>query len=119
MLKKKKPLECQVNNCRFLILPWVKSKNLASRVLGLVARKLPNDWEERYKYRPVLLETFIEKKRFKGTCYKAANWIYQGETKGRGKLGDYSKLYENVKLIMIYPLCKEFRSVLKQLPISS
>jgi hypothetical protein len=103
-----------VNNCRFLILPWIKSRNLASRVLGLVAKKLPNDWEERYKYRPVMLETFVEKKRFKGTCYKAANWIYLGETKGRGKLGDYSKLYENVKLIMVYPLCREFRSVLQQ-----
>ncbi len=108
-----------VNNSRFLILPWIKSRNLASRVLALVAKKLPKDWEQRYKYRPVMLETFVEKNRFKGICYKAANWIYLGETKGRGKMGDYSKLYENVKLIMVYPLCKEFRSVLQQSPISS
>lgn len=108
-----------VNNSRFLILPWIKSRNLASKVLGLAAKKLPNDWEHHYQYRPVMLETFIEKKRFRGTCYKAANWIYLGETKGRGKLGDYSKLYENVKLIMVYPLCKEFRSVLQQPPIRS
>lgn len=107
-----------VNNSRFLILPWIKSRNLASKVLSIVAKRLPTDWEQRYKYRPVMLETFVEKKRFKGTCYKAANWIYLGETKGRGKLGDHSKLYENVKLIMVYPLCKEFRTVLQQSPAS-
>ncbi len=101
-----------VNNSRFLILPWIKSKNLASKILSLVARKLPDDWEERYKFRPVMLETFVEKERFSGACYKAANWICVGETKGRGKLGDHSMLYKNVKLIMLYPLCREFRSVL-------
>jgi hypothetical protein len=106
-----------VNNSRFLILPWIKSKNLASKILSLVAKKLPDDWEQRYKYRPVMLETFVEKKRFSGTCYKAANWIYVGETKGRGKLGGHSKLYENVKLVMVYPLCSEFRSVLQHSPI--
>ncbi len=106
-----------VNNSRFLILPWIKSKNLASKILSLVAKELADDWEERYKYRPVMLETFVEKKRFTGTCYKASNWIYVGETKGRGKLGDHSKLYENIKLIMLYPLCREFRSVWVSSPI--
>ena len=106
-----------VNNSRFLILPWIKSKNLASKILSLVAKKLPDDWEQRYKYRPVMLETFVEKKRFSGTCYKAANWICVGETKGRGKLGDHSKLYENIKLIMVYPLCRKFRSILQYSPI--
>ncbi len=108
-----------VNNSRFLILPWIKSKNLASKILALVAKKLPDDWEQRYKYRPVMLETFVEKKRFGGTCYKAANWIYIGETKGRGKLGDHSKLYNNIKLIMVYPLCRKFRSILQYSPILS
>ncbi|MCF6150023.1 MAG: DUF4338 domain-containing protein [Candidatus Kuenenia sp.] len=65
-------------------MPWIKSRNLASRVLGLVGKKLPNDWEQRYQYRPVMLETFVEKTRFKGTCYKAANWISIGETKEGG-----------------------------------
>lgn len=102
-----------VNNSRFLLLPWIKSKNLASKILSLVAKQLPDDWEQRYKYRPVMLETFVEKKRFSGTCYKAANWICVGETKGRGKLGDYSKLYENIKLIMVYPLCDKFRFILQ------
>ena len=104
-----------MNNSRFLILPWIQSRNLASKVLSLTSKQLPDDWEERYKYRPVMLETFIEKKRFAGTCYQAANWIYLGETKGRGKLGDYSKLYSSVKKIMVYPLNKNFRAGLMQI----
>jgi len=102
-----------LNNSRFLILPWVRSKNLASKILSLVPKRIARDWEERYKYRPVLLETFVDKKRFSGTCYKAANWTYLGETKGRGKLGDHSKLYSNVKFIMVYPLGNDFRSILQ------
>lgn len=68
-------LHLVVNNARFLILPWVTSKCLASKLLAMVARCIPGDWQKRYGYRPVLLETFVEKQRFKGTCYKAANWI--------------------------------------------
>jgi hypothetical protein len=74
-----------VNNTRFLILPWIFSKNLASKALSLIVKRIADDWEERYKYRPVLLETFVEDNRFSGTCYKAANWQYIGMTKGRGK----------------------------------
>ncbi|MCK4782867.1 MAG: DUF4338 domain-containing protein, partial [Desulfobacteraceae bacterium] len=74
-----------VNNARFLILPWVKSRNLASRVLSMVSKRLPHDWVDRYNYRPVLLETFVECNRFHGTSYKASNWICVGQTKGRGK----------------------------------
>ncbi len=74
------------NNARFLILPWVESKNLASKVLAMAARRLPADWLERYAYRPVLLETFVDDERFTGACYKAANWIRVGRTQGRGKL---------------------------------
>ena len=74
------------NNARFLILPWVNSKNLASKILAMVAKRLPGDWNRRYGYSPVLLETFVESNRFHGTCYQAANWIYVGCTKGRGKL---------------------------------
>jgi hypothetical protein len=68
-------LHLVVNNARFLILPWVASKNLAAKLLGLVARRLPDAWRQRYGYRPVLLETFVETQRFPGTCYKAANWL--------------------------------------------
>ena len=79
-------LHLVVNNARFLILPWIQSKHLASKLLGLVARGITNDWHDRYGYRPVLLETFVEKDRFLGTCYRAANWIFLGHTQGRGKL---------------------------------
>ena len=73
-----------VNNARFLILPWIRQKNLASRILALISRRLPQDWRAAYAYSPVLLETFVEKPRFNGTCYKAANWQHLGDTKGRG-----------------------------------
>ena len=74
-----------VNNARFLILPWVQSKNLASMILAQAAKRLPHHWQERYGYRPLLLETFVEKGRFHGTCYRAANWTLLGQTKGRGE----------------------------------
>ena len=78
---------CQlvVNNARFLILPWIQSKGLASKILALAARQLLHDWHRRYGYRPVLLETFVECARHRGTCYKAANWTHVGQTTGRGK----------------------------------
>jgi hypothetical protein len=79
--KREKNLHPIVNNARFLILPWVQSKNLASMILAMAARQLPHDWLAQYNYRPVLMETFVEKQRFEGTCYKAANWRYPGQTK--------------------------------------
>jgi len=78
-------LQLVINNARFLILPWVQSKGLASCILALAARQLPRDWQQRYGYSPVLLETFVETGRHRGTCYKAANWINVGQTTGRGK----------------------------------
>ncbi|MGB9846990.1 MAG: Druantia anti-phage system protein DruA [Desulfotomaculales bacterium] len=72
-LQREKNLHLVVNNSRFLILPWVQVKNLASKILSLAVQKLPEDWEKTYGYRPVLLETFVEKDRFAGTCYRAAN----------------------------------------------
>lgn len=98
-----------VNNARFLIMPWVKSKNLASKILSLAARRLPGEWESQYGIRPVLLETFVDTERFSGTCYKAANWIYVGKTKGRGKLGPAGKQSVPIKDIWLYPLCRRFR----------
>ena len=83
-----------VNNSRFLILPWIRIKGLASHVLSLAASGLVDDWEEAYAVRPVLLETFVETGRFDGTCYKAANWIVLGETAGRGRQ-DRAKLAPN------------------------
>lgn len=101
-----------VNNSRFLILPWVTSKNLASRILSLAAKQLPCDWQLRYNYQPVLLETFVQKNKFKGTCYRAANWIHLGQTQGRGKRDRYSKFPLPVKGVFVYPLNKSFRNIL-------
>jgi hypothetical protein len=98
-----------VNNARFLIMPWITSKNLASRILGGVTRVLPDLWEKRYACTPVLLETFVEQERFRGTCYRAANWIHVGQTQGRGKL---DRKHENalpVKDVFLFPLRRDFR----------
>ena len=103
-----------VNNARFLILPWVQSKNLASRLLAMAARQLHEHWQQRYGYRPVLLETFVETRRFKGTCYKAANWTHVGQTKGRGKLDRHRKAQLPIKDVWIYPLDTDFKRLLCQ-----
>src|ERR1035438_10365 len=79
-------LQSIVNNSRFLVLPWVRVKGLASKILALNARQMPGDWENRYGHRPLLLETFLGARRFQGTCYQAANWIRLGETQGRGRM---------------------------------
>jgi hypothetical protein len=107
--QRKNKLQYVVNNARFLILPWVKSKNLGSKILSLACRRLACDWQQRYGYRPVLLETFVEKDRFAGTCYKAANWVQVGQTKGRGKLGPAGKISVPIKDIWMYPLDPKFR----------
>jgi len=107
--RRKQNLHLVVNNSRFLVLPWVQSRNLASRILSLAGKKLPYDWEARYHYRPVLLETFVEKERFEGTCYKAANWIYVGDTRGRGKLDVRHEHKEPVKAVFVCPLDRRYR----------
>ena len=111
--QREKGLHLITNNARFLILPWIQSKNLASRILGRAARQLPGDWEERYGYRPVLLETHVEHGRFKGTCYRAANWQHIGKTQGRGKLDTTHANAVPVKDIFVYPLTKNFREQLR------
>lgn len=107
--KRKKNLHLVVGNARFLILPWVGSRNLASCILGRVARRLPDDWVARYGYRPVLLETCIEKARFRGTCYRAANWIHVGETSGRGKCDTTHRPVLPIKDVLLYPLSRDWR----------
>lgn len=110
---RKKNLHLIVNNARFLILPWVHSKNLASKILGMISKRLPVDWEQRYCYKPVLLETFVECNRFSGgACYKAANWKYVGITKGRGKLDRKHESSLAKKHIFLYPLINHFAQVL-------
>ena len=107
-----KRLNLVVNNSRFLILPWVRVKNLASKILGLSAKQLLRDWQTIYGYTPVLLETFVDKERYPGTCYKAANWRYIGETKGRGKWDRHKEYNLPVKDIYLYPLNHRFREIL-------
>jgi len=98
-----------INNARFLLLPWVTSKNLASRILSGIVKQIPWDWQARYGYRPVLLETFIDQNRFRGTCYRAANWIFVGQTQGRGKLDRNHRHPLPVKDILLYSLHRNFR----------
>jgi hypothetical protein len=107
--QRRRNLHLIVNNARFLILPWIQCRNLASRVLALVSRRLANDWHARYGYRPVLLETFVEKPRFAGTCYRAANWQYLGDTQGRGKLDTLHCHSQPIKSLWIYPLVGDYR----------
>jgi hypothetical protein len=102
-------LHLVVNNARFLVLPWIRCPNLASHILGRVARRLPDDWEERFGYRPVLLETFVQWPRFRGTCYQAANWIHLGLTQGRGKLDVDKTARLPKKAIWVLPLQRDFR----------
>jgi len=108
-LRRKETLHLIVNNSRFLLLPWVQSKNLASRILSMAAKRVAQDWQVRYSYRPVLLETFVEKHRFTGLCYRAANWIYVGDTQGRGKLDVQNEYKLPVKAVWLYPLTRHFR----------
>lgn len=100
------------NNARFLILPWVRCPNLASAILGRAARRIADDWQVRYGYRVVLLETFVEHPRFRGTAYQAANWSRLGQTTGRGKLDVHNRAQLPKKSIWVYPLERNFRQVL-------
>jgi Domain of unknown function (DUF4338) len=112
--QRQRNLQLVVNNARFLILPWIQSKGLASKILSRVARQLPHDWLRRYGYSPVLLETFVEFERHLGTCYKAANWINVGRTSGRGKKSLSHKPLIPIKDIWLYPLHKKSLSALRR-----
>jgi Domain of unknown function (DUF4338) len=107
-------LQSIVNNGRFLVLPWVRIKGLASKILALSARQLPCDWENRYGHHPVLLETLVDAARFRGTCYRAANWIHVGQTTGRGRLDREHKSHgQSIKDIYLYPLIRDARPYLR------
>jgi hypothetical protein len=112
--QRRKNLQLVVNNARFLILPWIQCKGLASKILALSARQLPHHWHQRYGYRPVLLETFVESDRHRGTCYKAANWVHVGQTAGRGKKCPVHQQIVPIKDIWLYPLRNDFARVLCQ-----
>jgi len=103
-------LQSIVNNGRFLILPGVQVKGLASKILALSARQMPRDWGIHYGCCPLLLETLVDTARFRGTCYRAANWIHVGQTAGRGRMDPKHKAHgQAVKDIYVYPLVRDAR----------
>jgi hypothetical protein len=106
-------LHLVVNQSRYLIFPWVRVKNLASRALALAARQIQGDWLREYCYAPVLLETLVDASLYRGTCYRAANWRYLGETKGRGRNDRRHESALARKAIYAMPLQRDFRQVLQ------
>ena len=97
------------NNTRFLILPWVKVPHLASHILSQISRRLSSDWVAKYNHPIFLLETFVDRSRFRRVCYRAANWICTGQTKGRTRNDRYTTIQAPIKDIYVYPLHKQFR----------
>ncbi len=96
------------NNTRFLILPWVNVKNLASHILAQISRRITSDWLTKYSHPIYLMETFVDRSRFRGTCYRAANWIYTGQTKGRTRNDQNRTIQAAIKDVYVYPLSKRF-----------
>ena len=99
-------------NSRFLILPWVKVPHLASHLLAQVAGRISGDWQKLYHHPIHLLETFIDPERFRGICYRAANWICVGQTTGRGKDDQTNRANRSLKELWVYPLGGSFRKAL-------
>lgn len=107
--EREKNLHYMAYNSRFLILPWVRVKYLASHILGLIVGQISADWEKRYGHGIYYLETFVDTERFAGICYRAANWIYLGDTTGRGKYDRTHRVNRSIKAVYGYPLKKNFR----------
>jgi len=107
--RRERNLQLLTNNTRFLVLPWVQVPHLASHVLGLVARRIRGDWQAKYAHPVHALETFVDRSRFKGTCYRAANWRRLGETRGRTRNDRQRSIQTPVKDVYLYPLIPDFR----------
>ena len=105
-------LQHLTNNTRFLIPPWVQVPHLASHVLGLIARRIRADWQEKYGHPVHALETFVERSRFQGTCYRAANWQRLGETRGRTRNDRANTIRVAIKDVYLHPLTPNFRKEL-------
>lgn len=101
------------NNMRLLILPWVRVKHLASHFLGILARRLSRDWRDKYGHGIYLLESFVDRSRFQGTCYRAANWICAGQTQGRSRNDRARTLAVGRKDIYLLPLARQLRAILQ------
>ena len=106
---RERKLQYVTNNTRFLVLPRVEVPHLASHVLGLVSRRIRRDWREKYGHPVDALETFVDTSRFKGTCYRAANWIHIGQTQGRTRNDRDRVIQAPVKDVWLYPLVPDFR----------
>lgn len=100
-------------NTRFLILPWIEVPHLASHILSRIARRLSQDWERLYQHPIYFLETFVDPERFRGTCYRAANWVVLGRTTGRGKDDHTNRPNRSIKEVLGYPLTPRFRQLLQ------
>jgi hypothetical protein len=112
--QRQRNLQRIVSNGRFLVFPWIRVQGLASKILALSARQLPHDWESCYGYRPLLLETLVDARRFRGTCYRAANWIHVGQTAGRGRIDrEHQAAGQAVKDIYVYRLVRDARQRLR------
>jgi hypothetical protein len=112
--ERRRNLHLIATNVRFLVLPWVKVPHLASHILGRMARQLSDDWERVYGHPLCFLETFVDPDRFRGTCYRAANWIVLGRTTGRGKNDQTHRPNRSLKEVLGYPLQRHFRHLLSQ-----
>jgi hypothetical protein len=109
---RKRNLQLITNNTRFLIPGWVRVPHLASHVLGLITRRIRSDWQTKYGHPVHALETFVDRSRFRGTCYRAANWLRLGETRGRTRNDRTHSIRTSVKDVYLYPLVKDFREAL-------
>jgi hypothetical protein len=109
---RKRNIRFVVYNSRYLILPWVRVPHLASHLLGWVAREVSGEWERAYGHPVYFLETFVDPARFRGTCYRAANWVHLGQTTGRGKDDHTNRVNRPLKDVLGYPLTKRFRELL-------
>ncbi len=111
---RKKNLHFLAYNSRFLIPEWVRVPHLASHLLGRCAKVISSDWEKFYNHPLYFLETFVDTERFKGTCYKSANWLYLGKTTGRGKNDQTKKANRSLKAVWSYPLHRNFKEFLNR-----
>ncbi len=112
---RRRNLQRVINNSRFLILPWVRVRNLASTVLALAARAVARDWPVRYGVAPLLVETLVDRDRYRGTCYRAANWIELGVTTGRGRMDRAHRRHAGApKTVLVSPLVPDARQQLRE-----
>lgn len=105
-------LHLVANNTRFLVLPWIQVKHLASKILAFNLKRLSDDWQKRYQHPIHLAETFIDVSRFPGTCYKASNWRFVGLTLGSAKKGNSYQFHGQSKAVYLYPLSRHFKKEL-------